>query len=166
MHTKQLLNIDKQKIEKAASVIQSLIQGLHPETGLPLTEDSVFQDARVLRSLLTVEECLKAVRGRVERRSQLPKNVGRAWSDEEDARLKSAFHDCKAVEDIAEDHQRTPVAIESRLEKLGLITAENRTTDNHFVNAITAARHRTGEAGSDDAREAENDDESGAGKQA
>ncbi len=43
-----------------------------------------------------------------------------------------AFKGGETVEEIAAKHGRTPRGIESRLEMLGMMTAEQRTTKNYF----------------------------------
>jgi hypothetical protein len=69
---------------------------------------------------------------RASRRAQLPQNIGRAWSAEEQAQLIDAFHAGVSAADIAARHGRTVRAIEARLEKLGLISADQRTTLDRF----------------------------------
>jgi len=70
---------------------------------------------------------------RTQRRAQLPDNVGRAWTTEEEGDLVSAFKSGDSPTTIARQHGRTLRAIEARLEKLGLITAEQRTTRGGFT---------------------------------
>jgi hypothetical protein len=69
---------------------------------------------------------------RASRRAQLPKNAGRAWTTEEQERLVQAFHAGESWEEIAARHGRSLRGIESRLETLGLITEEQRTTEKRF----------------------------------
>jgi hypothetical protein len=76
---------------------------------------------------------IAGIRTRALRRAQLPDNVGRAWTTEEESRLVAAFKKGNSPVALAHEHGRTLRAIEARLEKLGLITAEQRTTRGGFT---------------------------------
>ena len=62
------------------------------------------------------------VSARLARRAQLPESVGKAWTEEEEQRLRAEFGRGERIPDIAAKHGRTARAIEGRLEKLGLLT--------------------------------------------
>ena len=62
-----------------------------------------------------------------------PGNVGQTWTTQEEKELVTAFKSGDSPVDIAQKHGRTLRAIEARLEKLGLITAEQRTTRGGFT---------------------------------
>ncbi len=70
--------------------------------------------------------------GRASRRASLPKNIGKAWSEEEHESLVAAFQDGEPIPQIAARHGRTVRAIEARLERHGLIQPSERTTENRF----------------------------------
>jgi DNA-binding NarL/FixJ family response regulator len=93
----------------------------------------VLHHADVLRALLTGLTALEQTAARAQRRSQLPDNVGQAWTTEEESRLVAAFKSGDSAIAIARQHGRTLRAIEARLEKLGLITAEERMTRGGFT---------------------------------
>jgi hypothetical protein len=57
------------------------------------------------------------------------------WCEEEEQRLKEAFQNGDAIPDIARTHNRTIRAIEARLERIGLLTADQRTTNNSFTGS-------------------------------
>ena len=59
-------------------------------------------------------------------------NCGRSWTEQENSKLVKAFHAGQPLAEIATQHGRTLRAIEARLEKLKLITAEQRTTKDRF----------------------------------
>ena len=118
---------------RARQILQSLIQGIDPITGGELPRETVLQHAEVLRALLAGLSALEQTAARAQRRAQLPGNVGRAWTTEEESRLVAAFKSGEAASAIARKHGRTLRAIEARLEKLGLITAEQRTTRGGFT---------------------------------
>jgi len=117
---------------RARQILQKLIQGLDPMTGEELPQETVLQHADVLRALLAGLSALELMAAREQRRAQLPDNVGLAWTTEEESRLVAAFNDGNSPAIIARQHGRTLRAIEARLEKLGLITAEQRTTRGGF----------------------------------
>ena len=117
---------------RARQILQSLVQGLDPFTGHDLPAGTVLQQADVLRALLAGVAALEQGVSRASRRAQLPKNIGRSWSAEEQSQLIDAFQSGDDLAEIATRHGRTLRAIEARLEKLGLITEDDRTTRDRF----------------------------------
>ena len=117
----------------ARQILQSLVQGLDPVSGGGLPAGSVVQRPEVLGAILEAIAALEATGERARRRAQLPQNVGRPWSEEEEAQLEVAFRAGEALTLIAARHCRTIAAIEARLERVGLITAKQRTTRNRYV---------------------------------
>ena len=107
--------------------------GADPITCEELPRETVLQHADVLRALLAGLTALEQTAARAQRRAQLPDNVGRAWTTDEESRLVAAFKSGDSPIVIAHQHGRTLRAIEARLEKLGLITAEQRTTRGGFT---------------------------------
>jgi hypothetical protein len=118
--------------KRAREILQSLIQGFDPFTGEELPAGTVFQHVDVLRALLAGVGALEQEAARALRRAQLPRNIGRTWSAQENAELIEEFNAGQTAEDIAAKHGRTVRAIEARLEKLGLITHSERTTTDRF----------------------------------
>lgn len=117
---------------RARQILQSLVQGVDPFSGDELPEGTVLQQADVLRALLVGVAALEQGAARASRRATLPKNIGRAWSAEEQGALIDAFQSGEGLADIALRHGRTLRAIEARLEKLGLLSQEERTTRDRF----------------------------------
>jgi hypothetical protein len=122
-------------------------------TGDELPPGSVLQQAEVMRALLAGISALEAGAARAMRRSQLPENVGRAWSAEEEETLTAAFQQGESLLMLAQRHGRTPTAIEARLEKLGLVRPEDRVTSNRFI-ASRGAAQRPRSQSADEAEEA------------
>lgn len=118
---------------KARQILQSLIQGIDPATRNELPPETVLQRADVLRALLAGLSALELTAARAQRRAQLPEKVGQAWTTEEEKELVMEFKSGDLPDAIAHKHGRTLRAIEARLEKLGLITAEQRTTRGGFT---------------------------------
>jgi hypothetical protein len=118
--------------QRAREILHSLVQGIDPFNGEELPAGTVLQQAAVLRALLAGVAALEESSERASRRAQLPRNIGRTWNEEEQARLITEFQSGEPLPDIAIRHGRTLRAIEARLEKLGLITPTQRTTRDRF----------------------------------
>lgn len=118
--------------QRARQILQSLVEGVDPFNGEELPSDTVLQQADTLRALLAGVSALDQLTARASRRAQLPQNIGRTWSESEQGELIDAFQAGEPLDDIALRHGRTLRAIEARLEKLGLITADQRTTQDRF----------------------------------
>lgn len=119
--------------QKARQVLQALIDGVDPNSGTDLPNDAVLNRPDVIRALLASISALDAVQARAQRRAQLPAGVGKSWSDDEERRLREEFTNGDPVSVIATKHARTIRAIEARLERVGLLRADQRTTHNSFV---------------------------------
>jgi hypothetical protein len=118
--------------QRARQILHSLVNGADPFTGTELSVGAVLQQADVLRALLAGCSALDERAARAGRRAQLAKNIGKAWTPEEQERLIQAFKSGENLEQVAARHGRTLRGIESRLEILGLITGAQRTTQNRF----------------------------------
>ena len=116
------------KESRARQILQALVQGVDPLTGEELAPGTVLQHADVLRALLAGVGALEQMAARAQRRAQLPSNVGRAWTSEEEQALMAEFQRGETIAAIAALHGRTLRAIEARLERLGLITSQQRST--------------------------------------
>jgi len=123
-----------QNYQRSRQVLQSLVQGLDPETGQELRGDTVLNRVDVVRALLTALGALESINARMLRRAQLPESVGKSWSSDEEWSLTEEYQkQGMSISDIAIKHGRTMRAIETRLEKLGLIKPEDRTTSSSFI---------------------------------
>ncbi len=65
---------------KARSVLQSLIQGLDPETSAELPKDAIVNRIEINRSMLIAVTAMKQVEARMLRRAQLPERKKRSIS--------------------------------------------------------------------------------------
>lgn len=117
---------------EARSILMSLIEGRNPDSGERLPAECVVHRSDVIRALLLGMGAIDATNARAKRRAQLPKNVGRDWTTKEEEQLRSEFAAKEPVSAIAARHGRTLRAIEARLQMMGLITAEQRTTRGGF----------------------------------
>ena len=121
------------KESRARQILQALVQGVDPLTGEELPPGTVLQHADVLRALLAGVVALEQLAARAQRRAQLPGNVGQSWSIAEEQALMSEFQGGESIAAIAALHGRTLRAIEARLERLGLLTPQQRMTQNTFT---------------------------------
>jgi hypothetical protein len=122
----------------ARQILEALVQGLDPVSGAELPQGTVVQRPEVMRALLAGVAALDADLRRSRRRAQLPENVGRPWKAEEEARLAAAFRAGEPLAEMAARHCRTVAAIEARLERLRLISPQQRTTRNRYVTRTDA----------------------------
>ena len=125
----------KHNYTRARQVLNALVQGVDPKSGSELPTDGILNRVDVIRTLLASVSAIDQVTAREARRALLPEKVGRQWTPEEEGNLKMEFQADTSIPDIAAAHKRTVRAIEARLELLGLITAEQRTTNNSFTGA-------------------------------
>ena len=121
--------------QKARKILQALVQGVDPTTGAELEAGTVLQRADVLRALLAGVMALEQISARAQRRALLPDNVGSPWTADEERSLVTAFQAGDSMADIATKHGRPLRAIEARLERLGLLSADQRTTNNSFTGS-------------------------------
>ncbi len=121
------------KEQRARKILTALVQGIDPFTGEEIPSGTILQQADVLRALLAGLSALEHTAARAQRRAQLPGNVGRSWSNEEEATLVAAFKSGDSLRAIAKRHDRTQRAIEARLAKLDLLTPQQRSSDNSFI---------------------------------
>jgi hypothetical protein len=128
--------------DNAAKILQTLADGIDPATGEPFPASSPYQRADVVRALFVA---VQELRGQPRGKASTPApenpglaNAGRAWSQEEDARLGRGFDSGKTIDMLAEEHKRSRFAIEARLVKLGRIE-ETSTAPRFPVKKNTAA---------------------------
>lgn len=117
----------------AKKILGSLIEGCDPQSGEPLPAECVVHRSDVLRAFIAGATAIEQLEARAQRRAQLPGNVGKDWTTDEEARLVAAFKRGDSPTVLAQAHGRTVRAIEARLQKLGLITEAERTTRGGFT---------------------------------
>lgn len=130
------MSMPKNQFQRARIVLDSLVQGVHPKTGDDLPEDSVINEIDVSRAMAIAVFALDQVGARVARRAQLPQSVGKAWTEEEEQRLKGDFRGNEPIALIATRHGRTIRAIEARLEKLGLLTVDQKIAAHSLARPV------------------------------
>lgn len=116
------------ELQIARQIIDTLAQGIHPITGEAMPDDSPYNAPPVIRALHAVSRALEAgpnaaaAEAPRTRRPQ-PPNAGKAWTEQEDAALQTAFDAGIPLKQVAQEIGRTAFAVEQRLVKLGKIAA-------------------------------------------
>lgn len=110
------------KNHEAITIIQKLIDGIHPLADEPLSDKHLCLESDIHRALQTAIPALHHQIKADERRAKLPANAGTPWSDDEDKRLAEAFDNGDSISVLTAEHGRTRGSINSRLVKLGKIT--------------------------------------------
>ena len=113
---------------KAIEILKLLADGMHPMTGELLDKNHVINQPDVIRALNTAVEVLVSEERKIRRQRDLPKRVGRPWSENEDKALIKAFDNGISLNDLVIKHQRTRGAIRTRLVRLGKIDPDDRSS--------------------------------------
>lgn len=112
--------------QEALTIIQTLADGIDPQTGEVLSDQSPFNQPPVIRALHAATLALSRTIELPSDSQQAPSpkkadNAGRSWSPEEDLQLKADYESGVDPKALAQRHGRTTGAIKSRLVKLGLL---------------------------------------------
>lgn len=111
------------EIQEALGIVRRLADGVHPETGEILQNDSVYQHPQAVRALHRAISALEFQEERERARKFLPANAGKPWSNQEDAFICEELRRGLSFEQIAKSHNRTTGSIISRLVRLGKISS-------------------------------------------
>jgi len=111
---------------KAIDILKLLADGIHPVTGEQLDKNHVINEPDVIRALNTAVGALSSAEKKDRHQRDLPKRVGKPWSENEDKTLIKAFEQGISLNDLVLKHQRTRGAIRTRLVRLGKITPDDR----------------------------------------
>ena len=132
----------RSQFQRARVILDSLVQGIHPKTGGELPQDSIINEIEVSRAMATAVFALDQMSARLARRAQLPESVGKAWSEEEERRLRDEFSHPEPIPLIAKKHGRTIRAIEARLEKIGLLAADHKAGASSLVRPAAGRKDK------------------------
>lgn len=127
---------------EAKSIIEALANGLDPETGEVLPEQTILNQPKIIRALFFATQVLdnlskeknpgNAVADlskKAKREKTRLGNAGKGWTNTEDNVLLSSFNGGVPVKDIAARHGRSIGAIAARLVRLGCV---NERKDVYF----------------------------------
>ena len=98
----------------ARKIIRSLAEGVDPNTGEIISDESIFNSPDVIRALYTIWEATEPGS------ADSLRNAGKPWTAAEEDKLRDEFASGIKISEIAKEHGRTNSAIESRLELLKL----------------------------------------------
>ena len=105
--------------DTALRIVSSLAEGHDPGTGEALPRDHVFQQPDVIRAMAMAVSALQGYARRQPWNARMPSRVGLTWTESEEQHLLLAFDAGATIAALAARHERTTVAIVSRLVKLG-----------------------------------------------
>lgn len=103
-------------IARAKEIVSALAEGVDPTTGEVLPDNSVCNKGEIVRALYTILHFLDENKPK----KSMPKNAGKPWSAEEDAKLRSCFTSGMSKKELCAEFERTTGSISSRLARLGL----------------------------------------------
>ena len=103
------------QLKRARQILEALQQGIDPIDKCELPKTSIVNNIEVNRAIGTAVMAVDHMNNRMQRRSQLPSNVGRSWSKDEQSSIIEAFQSGEPIKSIAARQERTVRAIEARL---------------------------------------------------
>jgi hypothetical protein len=122
--------------QQALRILNSLANGVHPATGEVFAADSPYQHPDTVRALFEAVRCLDRSAMDGDRKSpEAPSNTFVRWTPEEEERLAAAFDAGKSTAELAKLHNRSRVAVEARLLKLGKIDVSALTVQLRYRGA-------------------------------
>ena len=109
------------ELQEARQIIDTLAQGIHPQTGEAMPEDSPYNAPPVIRALFAVSRALDG--GPVRPKRAAPANAGKPWAAQDDQGLLRLFDSGADLKQMAQELGRSRVAVEARLVKFGRLSS-------------------------------------------
>jgi hypothetical protein len=106
-------------IKESHKVIKALAEGVDPLTYAAFPQDSVLQNPIYVRAFFVALKALELQAAQEERRSRLPINTGKPWSQVEDEKLLEEFDKGASIKLLAGEFGRSLTSIRARLTGLG-----------------------------------------------
>ena len=123
------------ELYRAVQMVESVANGIHPETGEVFPTDSPYNSPGIIRALFTCTHHLKHSSPRIKKTAEekqaenkskgMPLNAGLPWSKEARAELADLFKAGEAPIKLAHKFKRTKYAILLELKGQGLISEED-----------------------------------------
>lgn len=107
------------ELEEAIKIIRALADGVNPETGEVLPDNSVCRAPQPVKAL---NRALGALTTQLERERNRPQNARKTWTRAEDEQVCEELRLGNDFNQIAKIHSRSVPAIVARLIKLGKVT--------------------------------------------
>lgn len=98
------------QLERARQILEALQQGLDPIDKGELPKTSIVNNIEVNHAIGTAVMAVDQLSTRIQRRSQLPSNVGRPWTKDEEEVVVGAFAPCQ-------DRRQSPYEKRMRLKR-------------------------------------------------
>ncbi len=125
---------------KALTILTTLANGIHPETGEVFPPESPYQSPEVVRALFFATRALESRSPAPKTRASLPSNAGKPWADEDDRKLLAEFDRGRTLSELAQSLGRTVAGIQARLEKHGRLQPDPNGTQRRWSNGRTGSR--------------------------
>jgi len=109
------------EIQEAIRMIRALADGVNPDTGEILTEDSICRNPKAVMAL---NRALAALVTQQQRELKKPGSAGKYWERAEDEQVCEELRKGMDFNEIAKTHHRTVPSIVARLVKLGKIVPD------------------------------------------
>ena len=123
------------ELYKAVQMIESVANGIHPETGEGFPQDSPYNSPGIIRALFTCTQHITHSLPRIKKTADqkqaenkikgLPKNAGLPWTKEMKTQLAELFKAGENPTNLARILERTQYAIVLELKKQELISEED-----------------------------------------
>lgn len=126
---------------EAKLIIETLANGIDPETGEVLPVQGVFNQPQVIRALFIATKALHHLSTQENRDKTVLENAGKPWSPSEDSELLRRFDAGLSVKALALSHGRSNGAIASRLVRLGRIMDNRAEVDERAPPQPLAVGH-------------------------
>lgn len=125
---------------KALTILTTLANGVHPETGEVFPPESPYQSPEVVRALFFATRALESRSPAPKPRASLPSNAGKPWADEDDRKLLAEFDRGRALSELAQSLGRTVAGIQARLEKHGRLQPDPNGTQRRWGTGRAPSR--------------------------
>lgn len=102
------------EISEVVQVLEELASGNVPDNGKPLADNDPACQPRAIRALFVALELLRE-------QSKRPRNSGKSWAVEDEARLAAGHAAGKSASELGKELRRSGKAVTARLLRLGLI---------------------------------------------
>lgn len=109
-------------IVRAKELLCSLADGVDPFTGERLPDDSVCNQADMVRAF----HCILQTLDKQPQEKKLPENAGKPWTEEDEKILGNMFDNGCSSKDMQAYFQRTRGSIAARLVRMGKIESKDQ----------------------------------------
>ncbi len=117
---------------KAREILQALLDGVDPESGELLPDDSVFCEPNVIRALHHAIFAMSeragmdddVLKNGIQNNKPKPENAGKPWNKEEDEQVLEMYKSGVSISVIARQLGRSHTSIRCRLVSVGMYASQ------------------------------------------